>query len=634
MVTSHDSNVFSRPRVDDYQFTVEVMEEKMTDSQLSRRALLGGGTAAATAVAISTTSPSAAQAKNVAIPRPPKQPQMVGAGGAVSSVSPEASQVGIDVLRNGGNAVDAAVATCAALGVTYPFNTGIGGGGFFVYYEAKSGKITTIDGRETAPASFDKKTFTDKDGEPLDFADVVASGLSVGVPGNPATWDTATRRWGSQSLNSLLKPAERLAAGGFTADQQYHDYVVDNAEKFRIFPETTKIYLHDDDAPAVGSRIRNPDMARAYRALRIGGPRSLYNGPIGAAIVDTVRHPSTVGKNVHRGELTRADLRRYSAPVQNPTHSKYHDFDVYGMDIPSSGGIAVGEGLNLLEAYDRQTGTSMSSMGKVQYAHRFAEASATAFADRNRYVGDVANVPKQELLSQRFADQRARELFDPHKAHTRPIPFGHAGGHGSGSAQHRPKSQRGATTHLTTADQWGNVVSFTSTIEQIGGSGITVPGYGFLLNNELTDFDFAPLTSGVPDPNLPGPGKRPTSSMSPTIVLDHDGPVLATGAAGGATIITSVFQVLTGVLDQDHDLVDALAAPRLSSRNGSKTEAEPGIAHSAVGDGLQKMGHKITKNDHLSTATGIKMLDHGRFEAAAETTRSDGGSARVVHPAR
>jgi gamma-glutamyltranspeptidase/glutathione hydrolase len=247
----------------------------------------------------------------------------------------------------------------------------------------------------------------------------------------------------------------------------------------------------------------------------------------------------------------------------------------------------------------------------------------------------VTRVPTRELLSQEFADERACQLFDPVKATPKPIKYGNPDRRYDecalpGGAGQRSPEEHG-TTNLTVADKWGNVAEYTLTIEATGGSGITVPGYGFLLNNELTDFNFAPLTAGVPDPNLPGPGKRPRSSMSPTIVLDEGRPVLAVGSPGGATIITTVTQVLLGTLDRNLPLVDAIAAPRLSSRNGA-VQAEPAIYAGPDGDALRALGHTLTPTPEIGAATAIRLLPDGTFEAAAETNRRGGGSAMVVNP--
>ena len=571
-------------------------------------------------------------------PDAPKAPVMIGGGGAVSSVDDVATQVGIDILRKGGNAADAAVAVAATLGVTEPYSAGIGGGGFLVYYDARTGVVQTIDGREAAPATFTPTTFTGPDSLPLDFATVVSSGLSVGVPGTPALWDEATRRWGTQRLSTLLRPAEEVARRGFVVDATFSQQTADNAARFAKFPETARVFLPGGTAPAVGSVFRNPDLARAYRELRTLGVRSLYHGQLAAAIVDAARHPRTVGGvGVFPGQITRADLARYDALVKAPTRTGYRGLDVYGMSVPSSGGIAVGEALNLLESYDQRTGSNLSQVSNTQYLHRFAEASATAFADRNRWIGDIPGVPAKELVSQGFAGERACQLFDSAAAHVRPIPFGQPDGSytcgSTSTTQVAPRDDHG-TTHLTVADRWGNVASYTLTIEQTGGSGITVPGYGFLLNNELTDFNFTPVSEGVPDPNLPGASKRPRSSMAPTIVLESGKPVLALGSPGGATIITTVTQVLTEFLDRDQDLVDAIATTRLSSRNGATTDAEPGIVNGPDGAALTAMGHLLKPVPEIGAATAIRLLGNGRFEAAAERTRRGGGSAQVVNPDR
>src|SRR3954452_15300156 len=240
----------------------------------------------------------------------PKTPVMTGSGGAVASVDRDASQVGIDILAKGGNAADAAVATAAALGVTEPFSSGIGGGGFLVYYDARSKKVSTIDGRETAPATFTDKTFTDPAGDPMDFQTVVNSGLSVGVPGTPALWAKALRDYGTLSLNAALKPAERLAEKGFVVDKTFANQTAANAERFSVFPETAKVFLRDNKAPAVGSVFTNPDMARAYRTLRTQGTKALYAGRLGQAIVAESRAPHTkAGSSVMGGKLTMADLQ-------------------------------------------------------------------------------------------------------------------------------------------------------------------------------------------------------------------------------------------------------------------------------------------------------------------------------------
>jgi gamma-glutamyltranspeptidase/glutathione hydrolase len=606
-------------------------------SRLRRRIVLG--LSAVTVLALATAAPAVADRGWHGKPPAdlPKVPLMVGSGGAVSSVDRDASQIGIEVLARGGNAADAAVATAAALGVTEPYSAGIGGGGFFVYYDAKTKKVSTIDGRETAPATFDERAFVDPaTGLPYPMNTVVDSGLSVGTPGTPALWDRAARTFGTIRLSELLKPAEQLAAKGFVVDQTFRDQTASNETRFRKFPETAAVYLPGGQLPVVGSTFTNPDMGRAYRELRTHGIESIYGGGrLGQAIVAEVTDPTTApGVSVLKGQLKPSDLAAYEAPIKDPVTSRYRGYDVYGMSVPSSGGIAVAETLNLIEAYEKKTGTTLQSLNNANYLHWFSEATATAFADRNRHVGDILGVPVGELVGDPFAGERACK-FNPAAAQPRPIRFGEPDGSytcaPSGARQGQPNEGQ-STTHLVSADKWGNVASYTLTIESTGGSGLTVPGYGFLLNNELTDFNFTPLSDGVPDPNLPGSGKRPRSSMSPTIIVKDGQPYLAVGSPGGASIITSVSQTILGFLDRDLALVDAVAAPRLSSRNGTTDQAEPPIFTGPDGTYLRSLGHVLTTTPELGAVTAIHPLGGGQFEAAAETTRRGGGSAMVLRP--
>ncbi|MGC0373759.1 gamma-glutamyltransferase [Streptomyces sp. SAI-229] len=566
---------------------------------------------------------------------PDKVPVAVGHGGAVSSVDADASAAGIEILRKGGNAVDAAVATAAALGVTEPYSAGVGGGGYFVYYDARSRTVHTLDGRETAPLTADSGLFLEN-GEPVPFAEAVSSGLAVGTPGTPATWQRALDKWGERGLSTVLKPAERLARDGFTVDETFRAQTAANETRFRHFPDTAELFLPGGELPVVGSTFKNPDLARTYKELRREGVDALYRGDIGRDIVRTVDKPPVdpdSGWNARPGELSERDLAAYRAKSQPPTKTSYRGLDVYSIAPSSSGGTTVGEALNILER------TDLSDASDVQYLHRFIEASRIAFADRGRWVGDPAfeDVPTRELLSQRFADSRACLIRDD-AVLTSPLAPGDpreprpcaSGGEAA------PTTYEGEnTTHLTTADRWGNVVAYTLTIEQTGGSGITVPGRGFLLNNELTDFSFAPADPAVHDPNLPGPGKRPRSSIAPTIVLDrHDRPVVALGSPGGSTIITTVLQTLTGFLDRGLPLVDAIAVPRASQRNTALTDLEPGLYGSEARQRLEAIGHSFRENPEIGAATAVQRLPDGRWLAAAEKVRRGGGSAMVVRPAR
>lgn len=574
---------------------------------------------------------------------PPKRPVARGTGGAVASVDPYASRIGLRVLRQGGNAVDAAVATAAALGVTEPFSSGIGGGGYFVHYDARSGKVRTIDGRETAPARMPRDAFIDPGtGEPFTFSpDLVTSGVSVGVPGTLATWQRALHRWGTRSLASSLAPAARLADRGFVVDATFRGQVQQNERRFKAFVPTRHLYWRGGHAPRVGSVFRNPDLADTYRLVMRRGTAPFYRGALGAEVVRAVRKPPTTASTtlpVPPGSMVRGDLARYRALDQAPTHSDYRGLDVYGMAPSSSGGSTVGEALNILEQAD------LGSMSRRQVLHHYLEASALAFADRGAYVGDPAfvDVPLADLLSEDFAAERACAI-DPTTTLEKPVAAGDVTTYdgdcpaGRTTATRTTDTENTQTTNLTVADRWGNVVEYTLTIEQTGGSGIVVPGRGFLLNNELTDFSpvFDP-----DDPNRITPLKRPRSSMSPTIVLRDGKPLLAVGSPGGSTIITTVLQTLVNRIDLDMSLPRAIAAPRATQRNSAQDLAEPAFVE-RWGERLGVLGHDVVTYDDVFTgtheigaATGIELGRRGRLTAAAEPTRRGGGSALVVRPGR
>ncbi|AJT70077.2 hypothetical protein T261_8484 [Streptomyces lydicus] len=582
-------------------------------------------------------------ASNSRLEPPAKESVATGSGGAVSSVNPYASRAGLDVLRHGGNAVDAAVATAAALGVVEPYSAGIGGGGYFTYYNARTGKISTIDGRETAPDRMKSDAFIDPStGKPIPFPEAVNSGLSVGVPGTPATWQKALHDWGTLSPAKALQPATRIADDGFVVNDEFRAQTEMNEERFRNISSTAKLFLPHGELPVVGSRFRNPDLARTYRQLAREGMGALYRGAIGRDVVRTVQHPPVApgsGTKVRPGLMAAGDLAKYTALRRDPTHTTYRGLDVYSMAPSSSGGTTVGEALNILENY------RLSAADRVQALHHYLEASRIAFADRNRWVGDPAfsDVPTKELLSKEFAKDRAC-LISPTATLTSPVAPADPRRPGTGCPKRTgsPAPYEGpSTTHLVTSDRWGNVVSYTLTIEQTGGSAITVPGRGFLLNNELTDFDFTPLSKDVPDPNLPGPGKRPRSSMSPTLVLKDGRPYLAVGSPGGATIITTVLQTLVNRVDLDMSLPEAVAAPRISQRNRKDTEAEPAFLDSPERAALERLGQHFveapktfTPSPEIGAVAALEFLSDGRVQAVAEPKRRGGGSAMVVRRAR
>lgn len=571
----------------------------------------------ATALAV---APAPVQAQ--ADPPPQKEWVVRGFDGAVTSVDEDASAVGLAVLRRGGNAVDAAVATAAALGVTEPFSAGIGGGGYFLYYDAASGEVHSIDGRETAPAAMPRDAFINPaTGRPYNFSpQLVTSGVSVGVPGTLATWQRALRTWGTLDLAEAIAPSRRLASTGFRVDRTFRGQVEQNLQRFRAFTSTRQLYGR---LPRVGSTFRNPDLAATYRLLMQRGPRAFYRGPLAGEMVRAVRRPPTTEKTklpVPEGFLARRDLKRYRTIDRAPTHVEYRGLDVYGMAPSSSGGSTVGEALNILERHD------LGALSMVDALHLYLEASALSFADRSAYVGDpkFVDVPLEELLSDEYAAERDAEI-DPEQAMDKPVDAGVVA----------PDTENVETTNLTVADRWGNVVEYTLTIEQTGGSGIVVPGRGFLLNNELTDFspEYDPA-----DPNRIQPLKRPRSSMAPTIVLDDGEPFLAVGSPGGSTIITTVLQILLNRIDLGMTLPQAIAAPRATQRNEEVVLGEGRFVQRYSGP-LEQLGHELatyedifTGTDEIGAATGIEFGPDGLLTAVAEPRRRGGGSAKIIVP--
>jgi gamma-glutamyltranspeptidase/glutathione hydrolase len=544
--------------------------------------------------------------------------------------------VGVDVLRRGGNAVDAAVAAAATLGVTEPFSSGIGGGGFFVFYNARDGRVRTIDGREAAPMSMQSDAFLNPaTGAPYAFQEARVSGISAGVPGSLATWEEALRRWGTTSLRDALQPATQVAERGFLVDATFRTQISDNTAAFGQFGPTSALYLPGGQPPEVGTLFRNHDLAMTYGLIAREGTDAFYKGAIAEDIVQTVQHPPLAAAPIgtwpfpiRPGTMQLTDLSGYDVRFPAPTAIGYRGLDVFGMATPSSGGQAVGEALNILER------GNLAAMTRTQALHYYLEASALAFADRNRYVGDLTpRALLDEMLTDGFAGERACQI-DPAHALVKPVPpgvpDGSYGGCATGAAG-EPSLSGMSTTNLTVADRWGNVVEYTLTIEQTGGNAMVVPRRGFLLNNEMTDFNFTPTQGTAPDPNMPAPGKRPRSSMSPTIVLKDGKPFLAVGSPGGSTIITTVLQMLVNRIDLGMTLPETLAAPRATQRNTAAVQAEPGF--DADRPGLEALGHVFAPNPEIGAATGIEFLPDGRLLAAAEPVRRGGGAAGVVIPA-
>jgi gamma-glutamyltranspeptidase/glutathione hydrolase len=571
-------------------------------------------------------------------PAPTRQPTAVGVGGGAATVDPQATQAAIDVLRHGGNAVDAAISAAGVLGVVEPYSCGIGGGGFMTVYSARDGRVHTIDSRETAPANMKNDAFLGLQS----FEAQRVSGMSVGVPGTLRAWQKALREFGTWPLDRALQPGIAAAQHGFTVDQTFFNQTDEAKAIFADFPATAALYLDPDGSPRdVGTVVTNADLARTYALVARKGPDAFYSGRLAQAIVDTVQHPplrpgST--RSVRPGLMELSDLASYKALDRDPTRIDYRGLQVYGMAPPSSGGSTVAEILNILEGY--QNLGALTREQALHSLHYYLEASRLAYADRGAFLADpgYVSIPLAKLLSDEFAAQRRATITE--QAATSPVAPGDPNAVSDTSAS---TTRVGSTTNLTVTDRWGNVVDYTFTIEQTGGSGIVVPGYGFLLNNELTDFNLTTST----DPAVQGgvstgankvqAGKRPRSSIAPTIVLRNGRPFLALGSPGGASIITTVAQILLNRLDFAMALPDAVAAPRLSQRNSATTQTEAGFLSTPEAAALQARGHSFTVNTgtgaEIGAATAIEFLGRGLVQVAAEPTRRGGGSAMVVRGA-
>jgi gamma-glutamyltranspeptidase/glutathione hydrolase len=435
----------------------------------------------------------------------------------------------------------------------------------------------------------------------------------------------------------VLEHGIRVAEKGFLVDETFVSQTEPNIPWFDDISSTAEIYLDPDGtARDPGSVLRNPDMARTYRLIARRGADGFYEGPVAEAIADAVQDPP-VGPNADKawrpGLMTEEDVHGYTAPERDPARIRYRGLDIWGMGPPSSGGSTVGEALNILEGY------RLNAAERARAFHLLLEASRFAFADRDAYLADPGffEVPLEGLLSESFAAER-RALIDEHRAATSPVPPGDPydnqddrgrGGRASATISH----PRQSTTHLVVSDRKGTVVSYTFTIESAGGNGIVVPGWGFLLNNELTDFNYDSTTH----PNRADGRKRPRSSMAPTIVTERGKPFLAVGSPGGSAIIGAVAQVLVDRIDLGSSLPEAIANPRAVQRNTPDATAEPAFVASPEGQELADpngYGHSFTTMSEIGAATGLEVRRGNRVLAAAEPVRRGGGSAAVVRPER
>jgi gamma-glutamyltranspeptidase/glutathione hydrolase len=526
--------------------------------------------------------------------------------GMVVAQERQAAQIGADVLRRGGNAVDAAVATGFAMAVTYPRAGNIGGGGFMVIHSRERGEDVAIDYRETAPAAMTRDIFLGPDGKP-DIAKSRDSALGIGVPGTPAGLVLALEKYGSGkfTLAELLKPAIDLARDGFVIADDLGDTLASGQRRMARWPSATKIFSDADGKPLRdGDRLVQPDLAATLSAISEQGPRGFYEGPVAEKLAKAVVDAG--------GIMTTEDLKSYQAVIRAPVRGTYRGYDIVSMPQPSSGGTVLLETLNILEGFP------MSDMkqGSAPSLHLIIEAMKRAYADRARYLGDPSfvNAPVAILIAKDYAaKQRASMDLD------RATPW-------TDALSATPPREGSNTTHYSVVDSLGNAVSNTYTLNFPYGVGLVAEGTGVLLNNELDDFTATPGASNAFglvgfEANLPGPGKRPLSSMSPTIVLKDGKPVLVTGSPGGSRIISAVLQVIVNVLDYRMDVAAAVAAPRLHHQwLPDDVRIERGFAEETIA-ALKAKGHHVIEPLGQTSANSIAVTPNGLLGAPDPRTR-------------
>jgi gamma-glutamyltranspeptidase / glutathione hydrolase len=534
--------------------------------------------------------------------------------GVASSADPRVTEAGLEMLRQGGSAADAAMAMMLVLTVVEPQSSGIGGGGFLLYQDSSKGVLSTINGRETAPSAATPDRFVGPDGKPLGFLAAFQGGRSVGVPGNMALMAEAHKKWGKLPWAKLFKPAIRLSEKGFVVNKTLESRLDMIQRLWPNFNEARAIYWVDGKPAKAGTTIKNPKLAATMKLLAKKGAKAFYTGPIAGQIVEAVGN-----SKLSPGDMTLTDLAQYRAKEQQAVCAPYRVYVVCGMAPPSSGATTVLQILGTLQRFD------LTATGKdnPKSWYLIGQAMQLAYADREKYLGDsdFVDVPVAGLLNPEYVKQRS-DLINEAKART-DYPAGNPPGAAPRTAA--LSSEVAGTTHFTAVDAKGNVANMTSTIE--GPFGSQLVAGGFFLNNELTDFTFAPEKDGAPVANRVMPGKRPLSSMSPTIVFDRDGKaVLALGSAGGKRIIMHVTKTLIGVIDFGLPLDRAIALPNIYF-GGGELEVEQGTSLAAMAGELAKYGQKVDAVDLGSKVNGAQLVN-GSWTGASDP-RSEGTSATI-----
>lgn len=523
----------------------------------------------------------------------------------VSAAHPLASAAGLEMLERGGSAVDAAVAVQLVLTLVEPQSSGIGGGAFLVYWNEDKRQVETWDGRETAPASVTPRHFLKSDGTPMSFFEAVVGGHAVGVPGVVAMLADAHEEQGRLPWADLFEPAIRLAEGGFEVTPRLNK-LINWSPALPRMPVVSEYFFKpgekdEDGNPVpldVGMVLANPAYAKTLRTLAEQGPSAFYEGEIAREILAAVNTAP-----VNPGGMTAADLAAYKPIKREPVCAPYRTYTVCGAPPPTSGGTTVLQILGLLESFYMQNAEPQSA----DAIHLISEASRLAYADRNLYLADpdFVDVPLEGMLDRSYLRLRSRQIHPDQTSSKDPLPAGRPAGSSAAYVPADPKPAH-STSHFVVRDDWGHVVSMTTSIEAPFGSHMMAGG--FLLNNQLTDFSFRPARDGKPVANRPEAGKRPRSSMSPMIVLDENGDFYAAiGSPGGSRIIAFVAQSLIGILDWNMSVQDAIDMPRHVHRN-TTLELEGNTFISTLADGLRARGHTVEVKEITSGLHGLRMV--------------------------
>lgn len=519
----------------------------------------------------------------------------------VASANPLATEAGYDILKQGGSAVDAMIAVQSTLSLVEPQSSGLGGGAFVVYWDNKTKTLTTFDGRETAPLKADEKLFLDEQGKPLKFMQAVVGGRSVGTPSIPLLMEQLHQRYGQVAWSSLFQKPITLAEQGFAVSSRMAQSIQQNQESLQRFAETKAYFFPQGQALQAGQILKNPDYAQSLRDLAKQGAKPFYTGTYAQNIVNVVNNSPE-----NAGVLSLADFQKYRVIERKPVCASYREYQVCGMDAPSSGGIAVGQIVGMLNQFPQQKIQEKS----IDSLRILGDASRLAFADRDYYVADPSfvTVPSQALLKPEYLQQRAALLTQSTQALT-DVKAGDLGvTQATGKAVELP-----STSHIVVVDAQGNVLSMTTSIENAFGS--TLMANGYLLNNQLTDFSFEPSKNGVAVANRVEAGKRPRSSMAPTIVLKNGEPYLAVGSPGGSRIIGYVAKTLMAHIDWGMDIQQAISAPNVLNRFGS-FELEQHSTASQLAPSLQQIGYKTDVRDLNSGVQGIVITKDGLIGGA------------------